>query len=65
MPYGGCADQPAWQLLAMKQLATAVFYFGSPSRVWRIFRDLPFGGPRLYWFLLKTMALKFLTPGRR
>ncbi|HCC49281.1 MAG TPA: hypothetical protein DEQ38_14380 [Elusimicrobia bacterium] len=65
VPYGGCADQPAWQLLAMKQLATAVFYFGSPSRVWRIFRDLPFGGPRLYWFLLKTMALKFLTPGRR
>ncbi|MBI5745121.1 MAG: cobalamin B12-binding domain-containing protein [Elusimicrobia bacterium] len=65
VPYGGCADQPAWLLLAVKQLTTAVFYFGNPGRLWRIFRDLPFGGPRLYWFLFRTMTLKFLTPGRR
>jgi len=64
VPYGGCADRPAWQLLAVKQLTTAVFYL-NPARLLRIFRDLPFGGARLYWFLFRTMALKFASPGRR
>ncbi len=65
VPAGGCSNLPAWQLLAMKQLTTAGFYFFNPARVYRIFRDLPSGDPRLYWFLFKTMAAKFFRPGER
>jgi radical SAM superfamily enzyme YgiQ (UPF0313 family) len=64
VPYGGCSDQPAWKLLAVKQVVTAVFYL-NPCRAYRILRDLPFGDPRLFWFLFKTMAVKFFTPGER
>ena len=65
VPAGGCSNLPAWQLLAMKQLTTAGFYFFNPARIYRIFRDLPFREPRLLLFLFKTMAAKFFRPNER
>ena len=65
VPGGGCSSQPAWKLLAVKQLTTAVFYFLNPARIFRIFRDLPFRDARLFWFLFRTMSVKFFSPARR
>ncbi|MCM2267578.1 MAG: B12-binding domain-containing radical SAM protein [Elusimicrobiales bacterium] len=53
-----CSDLPAGALVRAKWAANVGFYLLSPSRIYRIFRDLPFRNARVLALLFKKLLTR-------
>lgn len=51
-----------WQLISLKIISNIIFYFFFPTRIYRIFRDMPYGDFKVLALLFKKLITRTLFP---